>query len=473
MVTFAQAVQKTPAVSYTANGMVTLAHSGDPTVDLFFSIASSRGKDVTAAFARSYAADPDLTMKMLFWARDARHGSGERNTFRNIIRHLEKTQPDSLLKNLKLVSEYGRWDDLLVFETPLFKLAAFDLFTRALRDGNGLAAKWTPVKGPIANELRKYLNMTPKAFRQMVVGIRNTVEQKMCAQEWSDINYNHVPSVAANRYMKAFTKRDKDRYAEWKAGLKTGVTKVNAAVLYPYDVLKSVTHGVSDVALAQWNALPNYLNSDSRILPVIDTSSSMNQPVGGQEGVGMDCMHVAISLGLYIADKQTGAFKDCFLNFNDDSHIHVIHGDLLAKLTQIRRCSWGGSTNIESAFRSILDVAIKNQLPAEEMPKYLVVLSDMEYNPAYHNGRSVGAFELGQKMFSDAGYTCPRIVWWNLSARTNATGNVPVMFDQNGTALVSGFGASILKSILGAKNFTPRDIMLETLMSERYAAVTA
>ena len=314
MTTFAQAVQNTLQPSVTANGMVTNESSLDPNVDLFFSIASSRGKDLTGAFARAFAAEPDVAMKILFWARDAREGAGEREIFRQILRNLEVNAPDSLARNIALIPEYGRWDDMLVFNTPAFKISAFNLITRALRNGDGLCAKWMPRKGPVANELRKYLNYTPKQYRKMLVELTKVVETQMCARNWDQINYDHVPSVAANRYQKAFNKRDTARYTEWKAGLKTGASKVNSAVLYPYDVVKAVEYGDRDVALAQWEALPNYLGDDA-ILPMVDVSGSMSSPVGGQRGVGLTCMQIAISLGLYVADKQQGAFKDMWLTF--------------------------------------------------------------------------------------------------------------------------------------------------------------
>ena len=471
MVTFAQAVQNTMQPSLTANGMLTNQSSLDPNVDLFFAIGASRGKDLTGAFARAYAAEPDVAMKILFWARDARGGAGEREIFRQILRNLEINQPDSLMRNLALISEYGRWDDLLVFTTPRFKVAAYDLVARALRSGNGLAAKWMPRKGETANELRKYLNFTPKQYRKMLVGLTRVVETQMCAKTWDQINYDHVPSVAANRYQKAFNKRDATRYAAWKEGLKTGASKVNASVLYPYDVIKAVSHGDRAVALAQWEALPNYLGDDA-ILPMVDVSGSMSCPVGGQQGVGLSCMDVAISLGLYVADKQKGAFKDMWLTFTRDSHIDVLKGDLLAKINQVRR-NVGYDTNLESAFRSILQVAVQNRVPAEQMPRYLLVLSDMEFNAAWAGGASLGAFDLAQRMFEAAGYELPKLVWWNLNARPDATGNSPVRFDQRGTAMVSGFSPSIMKSILAAKNFSPRDVMLETIMGERYQVVTA
>ena len=471
MTTFSQAVRMTVPMSFTANGMDTFEHSGDPSTTLFFAIGSSRGKDLTGAFARAYAAEPEVAMKILFWARDVRGGAGEREIFRQIIRNLEINHPDSLMRNLALVPEFGRWDDLLEFSTPKFKVAAYDLIARALRAGNGLAAKWMPRKGEVANELRKYLNFTPKQYRRLIVDLTKVVETQMCARQWDQINYDHVPSVAANRYQKAFNKRDSTRYAAWKEGLKDGTSKVNSSTLYPYDVLKSIEYGDRQVALAQWEALPNYLGDDA-ILPMVDVSGSMSRPVGGQKGVGMTCMDVAISLGLYVADKQQGAFKNMWLTFTRDSHIDVLKGDLLAKINQVRR-NVGYDTNLESAFRSILQVAVTNRVPAEQMPKYLVVLTDLEFNAAWAGGVSLSAFDLAQRMFEVAGYELPKLVWWNLNARPDAKGNSPVRFDQRGTAMVSGFSPSIMKSILAAKNFSPRDVMLETIMGERYRAVTA
>jgi hypothetical protein len=225
------------------------------------------------------------------------------------------------------------------------------------------------------------------------------------------------------------------------------------------------------VALAQWEALPNYLG-DNAVLPMVDVSGSMTSSVGGQKGVGLTCMQVAISLGLYIADKQQGAFKDMWLTFTTDSHIDILKGNLLAKINQVRR-NVGYDTNLESAFRSILEVAVKNRVPSEEMPKYLLVLSDMEFNPANSGGNPVGAFELADRMFRTAGYELPKLVWWNLNARPDATGNVPVKFDQTGSALVSGFSPSIMKSILAGNEFTPRGIMLETINGDRYQRVVA
>jgi hypothetical protein len=465
MTTFAHAVENDYGVSLTANGMLTNASSLNPCVDLFFAIGSSRGKDLSLAFERAYLADASVAMRVLFWARDIRGGAGERGIFRSLLQHMETRHPEVLERVLHLVPEYGRWDDLLVFKNREFQIQAYSLINKALRTGNGLAAKWMPRKGPIAKALREYMNETPKGYRKLVVNLTQVVESHMCAREWDKIEYGHVPSVAAARYQKAFNKHDATRYAEYKEALTKGEAKINAAAVYPYDVIKSLKTGDATVAVAQWEALPNYLGDD-KILPMVDVSGSMNCPVGGN--ANMVCMDVAISLGLYIADKQQGAFKDMWLTFSENSHIEILRGDLAKKVRSMRHDHVGYSTSIESAFRSVLTTATNAKVPAEEMPKYLLILSDMEFNPAVF-GANIRAIDMVRQQYEAAGYALPRIVWWNLNARE---GNVPVRFDEQGTALVSGFSPAILKNILAAKNFTPVDIMMDTINSERYALIT-
>lgn len=464
MVTFAHAVENDYGVSFTANGMLTNASSLNPCVDLFFAIGSSRGRDLSLQFERAYLADASVAMRVLFWARDIRGGAGERGTFRSLLKHMESRHPEVLAKVLHLVPEYGRFDDLFVFQNKPIQTLAFSIVNQALRAGNGLAAKWCPRRGPIAKALREYMNETPKGYRKLIVNLTKVVETQMCAREWNKIEYGHVPSVAAARYQKAFNKHDAERYAAYKEALTKGEAKINAQAVYPYDVIKSVKNGDSAVAVAQWEALPNYLGDD-KILPMVDVSGSMTCAVGGN--ANLSCMDVAISLGLYIADKQQGAFKDMWLTFSENSHIEVLRGDLLNKMHKMRHDHVGYSTSIESAFRSVLTTAKNANVPAEEMPTMVVVLSDMHFNRASF-GANIKAIDMLRQKYQAAGYKLPRVVWWNLNASDK---NVPVRFDEDGTALVSGFSPAIMKSILSAKDFTPLGIMLNTINTERYQLV--
>jgi len=463
---FVEAVKTVPVETRTANGMKTFDSSKSALVDLFFSIGASRGKNLDAQFTKALKEDETIALRLLMWARDVRGGAGERQIVRSILNHLEKNYPEALDRVFAHIPEFGRWDDMLIFKTKRFKDKAYTMIGDALRARNGLCAKWMPRQGPIAVELRNFYGMSPKQYRKSLVALTNVVEQNMCANAWDGINYSHVPSLAAARYQKAFNKHDPEGYGAYKAKLASGdkSVKVNASAVYPYDVIKSRRFGGDDkVIQAQWDALPNYVG-DELVLPVCDVSGSMSCPVGGN--ANLTCMDVCVSLGLYLADKNTGPFKDMFLTFSDRPKLQVLKGNLLDKLNQLERAEWGMSTNLHGAFEEILKYAVKGNVPAGDMPKYVLVMSDMEFNHCARHDDS--AMQMIERKYKAAGYEVPNIVFWNLNARS---GNVPVKHDKSGVALVSGFSPSIMTSILGAKSMDPMSVMLETLNSPRYAVI--
>ena len=461
---FVEAVKTVPKTVRTDNGMKTLESSMSNLVDLFFAIGASRGKDLSTQFARALAQDETLALRMLAWARDVRGGAGEREVVRKILLNLEKTNPKALARILPHLAEFGRWDDLLIFTSKEVKAKAFTLIGDALRERNGLAAKWMPRQGPLAAEIRTFFGMSPKFYRKSLVNLSKTVEQNMCAQDWTGIEYGHVPSVAAARYQKAFKKHDEAGYNAYKAKLVTGEAKVNAAAVYPYDVIKSHKFGGdATVIQAQWDALPNYIG-DELVLPMCDVSGSMSCPVGGN--ANLTCMDVCVSLGLYLADKNTGPFKDMFLTFSAKSKIEILKGDLLSKLAQLQRADWDMNTNLNAAFEEVLRVAKAGKVSANDMPKYVLIMSDMQFDQCARHDDS--AMQMIERKYSEAGYTVPNIVFWNLNAKA---GQAPVKFDKKGTALVSGFSPAILKSILAAEELDPTSVMMATLNSPRYAVI--
>lgn len=338
------------------------------------------------------------------------------------------------------------------------------------------AAKWAPreksAKGTIAKEMRKFWRMDPKTYRKRLANMSETVEDLMCSNKWSEINYEHVPAVASARLQKTFNRHDPIRYTEFKTAALKGEVKINAGTLFPYDVLKSIHRGDEIAALAQWEALPNFLGDAGFILPVVDTSGSMSSRVGDSKS-SLTCMDVAISLGLYLADKQKGAFQDMFLNFHSNSRIHHLKGNLLEKLNQIKNCEWGGSTSLESAFKEILRVAVMGSVPQEQMPKYLLVISDMGFDP-FTERSGANAWDMARELFNRHGYELPTVVWWNVAHRAGGYGgdnNFPVTQHATGSALVSGFSPAIVRSVLASKQVTPWDVMMETINNPRYQAV--
>lgn len=472
MNTFVNAVVNQEA--RTANGMKARKSTANPAVDLFFKIGASRGKNIVPDFTSAFVEDKDVALRIAAWSRDARGGAGERQIFRDILKHLETTDIDAAIALMRKAPEVGRWDDLLVVESSLLKQLAFEMIKNALNADNGLCAKWMPRKGPLAAELREYLGWTPKFYRKRLVELTKVVEQNMCAKEWDEINFSHVPSVAAARYKKAFN-RNTTKYAEYVAKLVKGddpEVKVNASVAFPYDVLKGRIncYGVKfdktelDLIQKQWEALPNYVG-DANILPLVDVSGSMTCPAG--KNTKLSCLEVAVSLGLYLADKNTGKFKDTFLTFSERPELLHLKGNINQKIDQMVKSTWAMSTDLHKAFAKILSVAVRGQVPQEEMPKMLLILSDMQFNACVEYDDT--AMQMIERSYVAAGYEVPKVVFWNL----NAQANVPVKFDESGTALVSGFSPAIVKPLLSGnlEEFTPESIMLKTVMVDRYAVM--
>ena len=463
---------------YTENGMPTNSSSLNHCVDLFFQIGAMRGQDKTRlinVFTKAFGENPLTAMRLLFWARDVRGGAGERQIFKDIISYLAVNRTEVMAKNLNLVSEFGRWDDLLVLiGTPLEK-NALAVISKGLSDNNGLCYKWMPRPNVSnreakrqANIIRKYLDLTPKEYRKLLVSKSNTVEQLMCAGEWSKIEYSKLPSKAMSDLMKAFSKNDLARFQAYLTSVEKGETKINAGAVYPYDIVKNLKQGNAKGANVQWDALPNYLEgSNERFLPVVDVSGSMGCPAGGNQNVL--CLDVAISLGLYISERNLGPFKDAFVTFSNNPKLQVLKGSLSERYAQLERAQWDMSTNVEKVFRLILDKAIESNVSETEMPTMILILSDMEFNQGTRDNWNLSAQQMFEKMYAEAGYVMPKVVYWNIQSRH---GNSPVQFDKNGTALVSGFSPSLLTNLLAGKEMTPMSMMLSVINSERYSNIT-
>lgn len=470
---FKQAViaDNTKPTTRTTNGMSAYTTSSSSLVDLFNAIGSSRGVDVSNLFYAALATDLDKTIRILLWSRDILNGAGEREQFRQLIKIVEEYNLDIATRIIPKIPELGRWDDLFYFENPVIKSFVFDFYGRALHQGNALAAKWAPreksAKRDIAYAFRKHLKLTPKQYRKLLVRGTEVVENKMCTNKWEDINFSHVPSVASLRYQEAFQRHVPEKYDRYVDALTTGSlldgeeVKVNAKTLYPHDVVMAILRGHTSVAYSQWEALPNYVGN-TKILPLVDVSGSMGC---FERSSGIEPIHIAVSLGLYLADKNSSSFKDMFLTFTDYPDLVVLEGDLRDKMNQIGYAKWGMSTDIGRAFSKILQLACDNDIPSTDMPETLLILSDMQFNAACDYNDN--ALRVAKKRYASAGYNLPRIVFWNLKQNTT---DISVSHVDDNTATVSGFNTSILKSVLSdnLEDYTPENVMMDAIMSDRY-----
>jgi hypothetical protein len=297
--------------------------------------------------------------------------------------------------------------------------------------------------------------MSEIEYRKRVREIRKkikVVEEKMSSQKWSEIDYSRVPSQASRIYKNAFKKHDEDRYDKFIEKAEKGEVKINASTLYPYQIYKSAQDNYSRTLEALWNQLPDYTQGKNALV-VADTSGSMSG----------DPMSVSVSLALYFAERNKGQFKNYFISFSEQPKLHRIQGvNLLDKMNSIELGDVA-NTNLQAVFDLILNTALNNNTPKEEMPETIYIISDMEFDSAIDGETN---FKVIESKYEQSGYKRPNIVFWNVSASGK---NLPVQVGKGGVAMVSGLSPIIFK--IAVENKTPEQIMLDTINSERYSKI--
>lgn len=466
----------------TANGAPTFASTLSANLDFYAHCGNINYPNAVKNFEDAFAENEDTAIRNILKMRDVRGGHGVRNTFRLILQHLAKNHISILLDSdfLSKVVEVGRWDDLytlLPLEIPSLQNKIVKLVATELNKGadNSLVSKWLPMNSrnsfdqAFMSHLRSYMKLTPKELRKLVVGQRKElVEVKMSDKRFNEIVYPHVPSRAMSVYRKAFRKHDPEGMAKFLEKAVKGEVKLNSSTLYPHEVLRPFSrYGLDDdkvLAEAQWKNLPDFVNNDSRILPMVDVSGSMTCTAYGN----FNCMDISIALGLYISERNKSAFKDLCLTF-DNSPTFVDLSDcktVSQRYSKLQRAPWGGGTDILGAFKRILQVAVASKAKPEDMPTHMLVLTDMQYNRG-NDEDSMIMSEI-KKSFKKAGYETPKIIWWNLSAQYGHT--TPVTFNKSGTAIVSGASPALLDSVLNNEldSYTPMNVMMADLGKDRY-----
>lgn len=460
----------------THNGAITNSTSQSQLVDLFFIAGTLIGQDPNNYMQKWYWAyweDRELAMRLLFWMRDVRGWAWVRDAFNYIYNWLSKDEKEHFAR---YIPEYGRWKDVFELAEQDFKpfkdMILYHLKNWPMQSDFWLFCKWFPRKGLVFNKVRKELWIKPWKLRKLIVEGSNTVEQKMSANEWDKILYEHVPSKAFNKYQKAFERHDEERFNNF---VNDKPEQIKSTTLFPADICKSWRDNravSSKVIDAQWKNLPNYIDSNKTFLPVIDVSGSMNWGSGSSETGIMPIMN-SLSLGLYLAERNKSIFKDAFVTFSEKPKMHYITWDsVVSKFEYIRRDpdQWL-NTNIQAVFDLILNSAIDNKLTQEDLPDYVIILSDMEFDEPDIGGKYTN-FEAIKRKFrtysSIYQYEMPKLIFWNLNGRI---GNVPVTINDDGVALVSGYSPAIMKSVLTSKVVTPYDVMKETLDLPRYKCI--
>lgn len=498
-------------MSITENGAVGFRTTGKELLDLNFAVASLRkmsDEEVAKRFMKAFCENKMLAMKWLFYARDARQGIGERRLFRVVMKHLVESNPEMVIPVIPFIAEYGRVDDMwCMLDNEESAKVVYQIVDKQLKEDwdnmsagkpTSITAKWMPSINASSAKTKEYgkklckaLHMSEREYRKVLSKLRkyiDVVEVKMSNKDWSEIKYEAVPSRANLIYNNAFLRNDETRRREYLGKLEKGETKINASTLFPHDIVhKYAIHYGWKCSLNQkdatiealWKALPDTVNGCGNTIVVADGSGSMTTQVDRSSSV--TALEVANAFAIYFAEHSSGQFKDKYITFSkrpqivDFSNATSLHDKLQIALAH-DECA---NTNIERVFALILDTAIKNRMKQEDLPQNILIISDMEFDSCAtcgDNGSSWDFKKPSQRLFdviarkyANAGYSIPRLVFWNVNSRT---GTIPVKENKLGVALVSGFSVNIAKMVLSNK-LDPYECLLETLNSERYAPIEA
>ena len=496
----------------TENGALTHKTTRSDLLDMFAMGAAYRSRsdeDVLLLFRKAFKENPVYAMKCLFYIRDVRGGQGERRFFRVCMRDLATQDLEAAKRNMLNVPEYGRWDDLLVFiGTPLEKEAMAVIKAQLVLDVQcktpSLLAKWLPSENTSSAKtraqaavVRKYLGWTHKQYRKTLSVLRariNVLERLMSENRWDEIEFDKIPSRAGMIYKNAFARHDIERVQSEKAVqsyadfAKDTTKKVNAKALYPYECVAEAMKVMGCNEHSWWNTrygknvdmmdtnrlmvnkywdnLADYFNGAAfNGLAMVDTSSSMTW------GGGL-AIQVATSLGIYCAEKAKGPFAGHYISFSRNPRLVEVEGvDFCDKVDRIVRADLCENTNLKGAFDMLLRTALQNHMSQDDMPKNIIVISDMEFDQATRYGYGTTPLATNTLMeniereWNANGYQMPHLIFWNVNARQN---NIP-MLGNGPISYVSGFSPSIFETIMTGK--TGYDLMMDKLNSERYATV--
>ncbi len=484
--TFMNELENTFNYKFTENFGVALKTTGSKVYDMFAfggAYRSRSDKDCILLFKQAYEEDPFLALRCLFYLRDCRGGQGERRFFRVCYRWLASHDAAAARYNLENIPKFGRWDDLFcLLDTDIKddvllmikRQINLDLLSKEYNEGISLLAKWMPSENAHSKEtkrnakiIREYLEMTPREYRKMLSDLREhlkVLERLMSENRWNEIKFDKIPSKAGLIYRNAFAKRDivAERY---KRFIMNRDTKVNVSTLYPYEVVeKAINPFYIDNAINRavvnkyWENLPDYLEGkDPSMMCVIDTSGSMfGRPI-----------NVAISLGLYCAERMSGPFANKYISFSSRPQlIHTDGVDFVDKVSRIYETNLCENTDLTKVFDLLLKVARSKNVEKADIPKTIVVISDMEidYMSNWKERSVMTEMEKVRTKWKAFGYELPKLVYWNVHARNNT-----ILDKGKDVSFVSGCSPVIFKQVLTGK--TGIDLMLEVLFNDRYNCI--
>lgn len=371
----------------------------------------------------------DYNKLFAMFMRDPRYGMGRRDIGRMLLANENATIEDIL--------KCGRVDDLFHISTVEF-YSMLDYLKSEIEKGNELVKKWMPRYSSknlmLAREIAKHWGMNKQQYGKFIK-CDTTVESKLSHHNTNEINFEHVPSLAAIKYAKRFANGEdtKERYAQYLEDVRSGKKELKVSTTNVYDIYKNRTKIDADLFFDKLEKIA------INCVPVVDTSGSMWD--------GNDSMGKALAVGHYLAKCST-YMPNKVVSFSSHPQLitlgqenayfknHVFYGNLnddyysdSVYRNEIGSMYTGDCTNTD------LGKVMELLKMVDEVPEYIVVLSDMEFD----NGSKYSKDAL-MKLWKEKGYRT-KIVWWNFNSRATTC---PEM-DSEGNIFMSGYNPMLLK----------------------------
>lgn len=494
--------------AYTANGAVSNSTTGNLLVDQFAKSGSSMGRSLNEVFADQSAIwgqSPIDALRFAFYLRmitrkvkmpggdetnAVQKGQGNADESLKRMLWIALYHPETFYKNLWIVPLVGSWKDLWILLTmsdeldknEFFKVMAQGIseetqcglvlkYMPRIRSYKKCKSDWAKKTNTLAIEFCKYLGLDERGYRKLKAsGKAHTFQQLICGRLYDKLDFNLIPGRALSiltsnncQFLKSHGLYDK--YLEWIK--KQPVAKFTGFV-YELGMKYRESNNWGNINIAekitldkQFDGLIELAKKDNKgitgnVWCCLDTSGSMNSAV---KGTNARCCDIANSLALYFSTLNEGAFHKCVLGFDNRSTFYKLSGTFTDMMSNLPRVGCGG-TNFQGAIDEIIRVRKTNpNIPLEDYPKTLLVVSDMQFNPVVSSGYR------GLRYSSDTNYeemkkklygSFPKefvddmkFIWWHVTSCYN---DFPSTIDDPGTYVFSGFDGAIISLLLGTED---------------------
>lgn len=500
----------------TENGAISYNTFGTALLDQFGKAGVYRGRDINDVWSDQnilWSENPEFALKFPFYLRmitrqsnvighgkteKVQRGAGARDEAFKRLLWIAKYHPEEFYRNLWLLPVVGSWKDLWVLlsfdganeylnEQKFFEVIAEGIndpshkdlvkkYMPRIRSSKKCTTSWAMKTNTLAKRFADVAGWSYKDYRTYKTsGEAHTFQKIICKGLYSNIDWKTIPGKALLNLVsgKFLTNHNlEDTYYDWiksqpvakfngyafELGRKLGNSK------YEFNKTSRITRITVD---KQFDGLIATASKDGgaiqgNVLCALDTSGSMNGPA--LDDAGTTPFHVCISLGIYFSELNQGAFHNTVAMFDDTSTLLKLKGKTFSdKWNEIisQQTAWG-STNFQSVIDLIVDTRKNHpEVPLEDFPSTLVVVSDMQFNPStsYYNRISEqtnyeAAMSKLRKVFPSEFVDNFKIIWWYCSNRK--TSDFPSTMENGGTYMMSGFDGSIISFLLGG------DIVVKT-----------